>query len=133
MPRFPDILKCGFASGITHYDDHYPGHEHYARIVVVVSTASVPNIPAIVDTGSPWCILDPELVLLGETTDLQGDAYTTKLVIRGESYEGKFIRTTLTLDADEGETLEIETSVFVPMLEEDTSWVHPNFIGLGNF
>lgn len=133
MPRFPDILRCGFASGVARYDDRYPGQEKYARIVVVIGVGNFPNIQAIVDTGSPWCILDPEIAILDEAAELDDDAEVVRLVIRGEIYEGRLIRTEVVLYAKEGETLEVETTVFVPRLENGISWQHPNFIGLGNF
>lgn len=133
MSRFPDILNCGFASGVARYDDRYPGQEQFARIVVVIGTDTFPNIQAIVDTGAPWCILDPEIASLGAAAELDEDADLIRLGIRGEIYEGRLVRAQIILYAEEGDTLEVETTIFVPKLENGTSWRHPNFIGLGNF
>ncbi len=47
--------------GSAYYADRYPGDERNARIVVTVTPSLGHSIEMIVDTGAPWCVLDPEL------------------------------------------------------------------------
>ena len=37
------------------------------------------------------------------------------------------------LEAERGESLDIEATVFVPILPPGETWLHPNFIGLDGF
>ncbi len=131
MARFSQWLVSGeFASGVIYYQDSYPGQEQSARIVFPIVVAQTVPLLTIIDTGAPWCILDPtmmsDLGLIREENYLS----ETTIVIRGIYYQGRLQRTDITLPADEGENLDIEATVFVPRLAPDESWVHPNFIGL---
>ena len=72
MPAFPALLSSGFASGMARYADHYPGQYDTARIVVLISVGGLPPMEAVVDTGAPWCILDPNVAEL--LADLAHDA-----------------------------------------------------------
>jgi hypothetical protein len=87
----------------------------------------------IMDTGAPWCILDPELA---ETWDLASDANDapiTNLNIRGEVRWGRLIRINIILRATHGENLKVEATFFVPFLDPDEAWNYPNFLGLSGF
>jgi hypothetical protein len=65
MARFDVLLiEHGFAVGSAPFEDRYPGDEHNARIVLTVSLEGGPSTPMIVDTGTPWYILGPELYVL---------------------------------------------------------------------
>jgi hypothetical protein len=72
MPAFPALFASSFASGMAHYAGHYPGQYGTARIVVLISIGGLPPMEAVVDTGAPWCILDPNVAELLE--DLEHDA-----------------------------------------------------------
>jgi hypothetical protein len=54
-----DLFNTGFATGVVTYQDAYPGQESAARIVIPLVIAAQLRIRAIVDTGAPWCVLDP--------------------------------------------------------------------------
>jgi hypothetical protein len=131
MARFIDDLRnCNFAAGSMNYLDNYPGELQSAKIVVAVSIFDSAALSAIVDTGAPWCIFDPELIA---TLGIDGDdGYRPEsaLNIRGTRYEGVLVRAPLTLLADEGDDLTISATIFLPDWNEGDSWYFPNFIGL---
>lgn len=113
--------------GTQEYVDRLPGSmDSYGRIFARVRFGQQIML-AMVDTGAPWCIL-PEF---GPAPDPNGDRYP--LVVRGSSYEGCLVRDQLTLLAEDGESLDIEATFFVPDLDDDESWPHPYFLGLGGF
>lgn len=128
------LLDCGFAIGATRYEDYYPGDDKQARIVLSLAPASNSEAATemIVDTGSPWCILDPELC---EVWGLDSGGYipSSPLWIRGERCEGQLVRATVALQAAHGKELIIEATFFVPLLSLDNTWNYPNFIGLDGF
>lgn len=131
-----EILPFGlniFAGGAAEYSDYYPEKaEEGPRIVLYVYLANqkMPT-PFIIDTGSPWCVLDPaEFEKMADQAD---SIYDTSLNIRGESYDGRLYRLFICLPAVIGESLEVDATVFVPELPAGDGWFHPNFIGLKGF
>jgi hypothetical protein len=135
MARFLDLLRDGqFATGVTAYDDHYPGDEANARIVVVISLEGQLTTQAIVDTGAPWCVLNPQIADEILSQDALLYEPETKLKIRGISYAGRLCRMRIGLRSKQaGEDLEVDATVFVPKLRAGESWRHPNFLGLSGF
>lgn len=134
MARFVHVLiSGGFAVGATGYRDHYPGQERFTRVVLPVVVEERLTVPAIVDTGAPWCILDPAIARqLGLAVRAE---YTPdeKLLIRGIEYKGKLLRMDISLEAEHGNRLDVRATVFVPTLPPGDTWPHPNFIGLNGF
>jgi hypothetical protein len=136
MAKFDAILfGSGFAVGSTIYDDHYQGDEKQNRIVLTISPekAKDSTTKMIVDTGAPWCILDPELAENWDLTSEAGSAPITKLNIRGEVRWGHLIRTNIILQATNGEEQTVEATFFVPILGSEEVWNYPNFLGLSGF
>ncbi|MGH7599035.1 MAG: hypothetical protein ACREOI_21985 [bacterium] len=134
MARFDQILfDSGFVTGSTRYDDHYQGDEKQNRIVLTITPekAKYPPIKMIVDTGAPWCILDPDLAEAWDLTSGADDAPITNLNIRGEAHRGRLTRANIILEATNGEDLTVEATFFVP--EADEVWSYPNFLGLSGF
>jgi hypothetical protein len=127
------LFQTGFMSGVTTYQDEYPGWERQARIVVSVTLEDRYTTPMILDTGAPWCILDPEIAEdLGLAID-NGYIPEKPLTLRDGSYSGTLIRMRLCVPAEQGDDLVIEATVFVPILPPDESWEYPSFIGLDGF
>lgn len=126
-----ELERSGFATGLVTYKDHYPGHNTDARIVLPITIAGMLTTPAILDTGAPWCVLDPELLAeLRPTLDLQE---TSPLFLRGVRYTGQLVRVPLRIPAERGNDLEVDATAFVPTLAEGDTWQSPNFIGLSGF
>lgn len=130
-----EILPLGlniFAKGAAEYLDYYPGSEtaEINRIVLNICLANrTEPIPVIVDTGAPWCILNPlEFEEIADHADLIQTA-GKPLNIRGTAYTGCLYRLFIWLPAVLGESLEVDATVFVP----DEEWFYPNFIGLDGF
>ena len=86
----------------------------------------------IVDTGAPWCVLDPRLADCGGSPT---ETYTvsTTLHVRGMAYEEALVRAAVTLQATRGADLEIEATFFIPRLAPGEVWPWPNFLGLEGF
>jgi hypothetical protein len=133
MPAFPALFASGFASGMAHYADHYPGQYDTARIVVLISIGGLPPMEAVVDTGAPWCILDPNVAELLEDLEHVAGAQSQHLQTHWGLLEGHLHRVTVSLLADEGNSLEFETTVLIPILPPEATWDQPNFVGLNNF
>ncbi len=132
MARFHDPLAAaGFSTGVATYEDSYPGDEGAARIVLSVSVEGRISTQAVVDTGAPWCILDPELARrVGVSAD-EGYTPATRLSIRGILYTGSLHAMSIGLRNErEGDDLEIPATVFVPKILPEETWPHPNFLGL---
>src|SRR6266849_5331596 len=78
MAQFETLLiDGGCATGVTRYADHYLGDQRNARIVVTIASIGGHAIPMIVDTGAPWCVLDPELTELRGLKPSVNQPYTS--------------------------------------------------------
>jgi hypothetical protein len=132
--QFADELQaCGFATGVAHYSDNLPGRVSSAHIVLTISLGGAITTQAIVDTGSTWCILNPDIVaFLGDVIE-EMYAPTESLIIRGIRYQGRLVRVAIRLRAEVGKDLEVEATAFVPTLSAGEVWDVPDFIGLEGF
>jgi hypothetical protein len=93
MARFNQpLFDTGFASGLVYYEDQYPGQDPTARIVLTVTVAGLHTLPAIVDTGAPWCLLDADILTEIEPTQA-GALPTERLAIRGVHYHDAWMYT----------------------------------------
>lgn len=133
MTQFaPSLFATGFLSGMLFFDDYYPGNTADVCIVIEVSIEHVQSIHAIVDTGAPWCVFNPEILswsINGHPSYLSEE----RLLIRGTIYSGKLLRVMLGLKAVYGANLSVEATVFVPTLAPGEAWNLPNFVGLDGF
>ena len=111
-----------FTSGKSTYLDKDPARRsETARIHVRVEFEGV-AVLALLDTGAPWSILNAELANALELFNREGEAKS--IGTRLGTVHGKLVRATATLVAEEGESVEMESTVFV---SED--WLEGNFIG----
>ena len=134
MAQFSQLLiSGGFATGVIRYRDYYPGQDQAARIVLPVVIAGRWPVPVIADTGAPWCIFNPEMIIDLDFSGAANYAPEIVLTVRGIGYPGRLLRMDITLPADEGENFDIDATVFVPLLSSGETWPHPNFIGLDGF
>ncbi len=136
MAKFDAALfDSGFAIGSTHYDDHYHPDEQQNRIVLTIEPVTNKYSPTkmIVDTGAPWCILDPYLAEAWDVTSNSDRAPLTSLTIRGETRTGRLLRASILLQATNGEDLTVEATFFIPFIDPDEEWTYPNFLGLSGF
>ncbi len=128
------LLAMQFITGMVFYQDHVPNEEKHTRIVVGIRIAHFPSsVEAIVDTGAQWCIFDPAFIdpsIIESTTD---KIPVEQYLVRGTIYAGKIVRMNVRIEAEYGESPDIDATVFVPLLEPGEEWPHPNFIGLEGF
>jgi hypothetical protein len=118
-----------FTTGACPYWDQPPsGHTATPRITIVVKIEDF-GTQAVVDTGGVYLVCDPEisdLLDLNSSTSLG----VSTLLIRGYEYVGDLHRLIITLVAEEGESLELEVTAFVPQLDSGEEWQKPSFLGL---
>lgn len=131
FPHFAALRSSQFASGVTYYQDHYPSTPDHSCICVMLDLGQGVLLPAIIDTGAPWCMFDPEYVDLLDAPAISHQ--TIHLSTRIGTLRGTLHRVELTLHADQGQSLLFETTVFKPLLADGERWLFPNFIGMQNF
>ena len=128
-----DLRACGFATGLARSSDNLPGRVSAAHMVLTIRIGGIITTQAILDTGSPWCILNPDMVaILG---DLVEETYvpTESLVIRRIHYQGRFARVAIRLLVGAGTDLDVEATAWVPILSVGAAWDVLDFIGLEDF
>jgi predicted aspartyl protease len=88
-------------------------------------------IEALVDTGAQFFICPPDVAKLLKLQEMNSST-TEALRIRGVRIEGTLHRVTLTLLAEEGESLSVEVTAFVPKTSEEYKLEGPipSFLGL---
>ena len=134
MARFAsELFTTNFVSGAMSYLDSYPGQEETSRIVLPLLLEGQLTIQAVLDTGAPWCVLDPEIAEIVTTPEVARYTPQERLLIRGVRYDGQLYRMGFHLIAEFGNSLEIDATVFVPTLRYGEIWSHPNFVGLDGF
>lgn len=118
-----------FATGACSYwDQPISDSIETPRIVVGVRIGGS-QTHAAVDTGGVYFVCDPgisELLDLHPSASLGVDA----LLIRGYRYEGHLQRLIITMLAEEGESLPLEVTAFIPHLAPEQEWRFPSFLGL---
>jgi hypothetical protein len=113
------MLKLGdddFTQGSSRFTDLRPGTaERTAKIFVKIQFPTPGFLTlAQLDTGCPWSILDPETAAL---VGVSGSDFgkPVRLSTRLGPKEGPLAKVPLVLVADEGESLEIEGTFFLPV------------------
>lgn len=120
--------RTPFNVGRARFFDDSPGApEATAKIYVRVEPQALgASIAAQVDTGAAWTILETEVAeALGL---LDGAGESVRLRTRYGLIGGRLERTTITLLADEGESLDVDATVFV-----SREWLAGTFLGYGGF
>jgi predicted aspartyl protease len=127
------MLQLGgndFSSGRAAFLDSLPLTQgRSARVYVRVAVPGMEEtFLALLDTGAEWSVLDHEIAEQVGLADAEGQAIT--LLHKDGSTDGKLVRTTVTMIADEGVALDVDATVFVP----DNAWPsRRNFIGYCGF
>jgi hypothetical protein len=106
---------------------------HNRIVLRVFFGESLPTL-AVVDTGAPYCILNPEEAEpLRLNFRLECERLSQRLNIRGDLVPGWICRIPIRIVAEEGTSLQVEASVFVPELAPGSQWRAPNFLGMTGF
>ncbi|TMA94558.1 MAG: hypothetical protein E6J74_15080 [Deltaproteobacteria bacterium] len=113
-----------FANGRARFlDEDSTAQEGTAKIFVKIEPADLGfSILAQLDTGSPWSILRSDVAAEIDFLDDLDQPIT--LHTRFGYIQGQLKRTTITILADDGDSLNIEATVFV-----STQWQGGNFLG----
>ncbi|MEI6330530.1 MAG: hypothetical protein WCP16_14930 [Pseudanabaena sp. ELA645] len=121
-----------FASGaLTYTYRPINSQETTNRIIIPIEIGNGIKIEAVLDTGAPYVILDPNLApLAGFTPELV--LSEESMLIRGVKLSGKIARLGFSLRADEGDDMDIEATGFVP--DSADLWNNfPSFLGQAGF
>lgn len=113
-----------FARGRARFTDDLPsGQEQTPKIYIKLEAQALDGlIVAQLDTGSSWTVLDVEVA---EAMDLlDGDGEVASMATRFGRLTGRLERTQIRIVADEGDSLEIDATVWV-----SREWPAGNFIG----
>ncbi|MGH7845163.1 MAG: hypothetical protein ACREQW_08345 [Candidatus Binatia bacterium] len=117
---------ASFATGRARFlDEDASALEGTAKIFVKIEPSNL-GFPVLaqLDTGSPWSILKPEIAEAMQLTTEEGEP--ERLITRLGRIDGQLKRTNITLLADDGNSVELEATVFIP-----TEWTAGNFLGYG--
>ena len=120
-----------FATGITTYYEgnptrHSPQTSPYLSIDLNFPDTPSYQVLALVDTGSPWVVLNTEL---NDKLGLRVNSSNTRtLSTRVGMMTGSIERHTIKLPAEEGCTLEVDASLFVC-----NEWTFDNVLGYLGF
>ena len=118
-----------FVTGRTSYYDFDPiGLRQQAAVYLKIILPFIQNISAyaLVDTGSPYCVINSALLNAAGIDFAAGEPVT--LSTRVGRIEGTIQRLPIVVAAEEGEQLLIEASVFV-----SEHWSYGNFLGYSGF
>ena len=112
-----------FATGRAAYLDRDPsGRSQAARIHVNVRFDEDLLILAVLDTGAEWSVVETEIANALGLLEQDGEAVT--LSSRLGQHDGKLVRVSAELVAEEGDSIQVESTVFVC----DT-WPAGTFVG----
>ncbi len=128
-----------FATGAMQYE-YRPATlgETTNRIILAISVEEKVQTTAVFDTGAPYVVLPPTIAQQAGYTEEQGLDEGT-LLIRGKWVKGSIGRLNITLQATQGNNLDIDSTVFVPKYKQDWGdfemyWSDfPAFLGLSGF
>ena len=96
----------------------------YVQLVLPIHTGI--SVYALVDTGTPYCIFEAEVVeALGLSFD-NGESITLNTAYG--SFRGTIQRLTIRLVAEQGDSLDVDASVFIT-----GEWGYGNFVGYSGF
>lgn len=94
--------------------------ETYERILLTISIGDL-KTSALVDTGGVFFVCSPEIAdYIG--LDSERGASADRLLLRGRLISGTLHRVEITLEADEGESLSLAVTAFVPRLRAGEEW-----------
>jgi len=99
--------------------------EGTAKIFVKIEPSNLgAPVLAQLDTGCPWSILKPEIAEAINLMDEEGQPQS--LSTRLGLVNGQLKRTTITIIADDGNSIDVEATVFI-----SADWTAGNFLGYG--
>jgi hypothetical protein len=106
--------------------------EKSPRIFLQISIDGI-NTTAFLDTGAPYVVCTPEIAeTLG--LNLAAGVPFNNFNIRGSLLNGYLHRMMVTLLAEQGESLQVEATVFVPDLIPSQNWENfPAILGMNGF
>lgn len=113
-----------FATGRSSYLDADPRHpSETARIHVRVAFDGV-SVLALLDTGAAWTMLNAEVATAAGLLDQDDDSPKISISTRIGRIKGSLVRTTTTLVAEDGDSVEFDSTVFV-----SREWFQQSVIG----
>lgn len=118
-----------FTQGFCHYDLRPTASGGQALRVMVPILIEGMSTEAVIDTGGSYLVCNPEIgraLCLDPSSAIETEA----LLIRGIRYQGTLHRCGVEIVAEEGQSVSIESTVFVPKDDDSTVWPLPVIMGL---
>lgn len=97
------------------------------RIIIPIEIESISTY-AVVDTGAPYIVCAPEIAFQINLS-AESSLGSVQIGIRGHDVHGHLHRLTLRLVAEDGESIDIDATAFVPVADEWPGDL-PSFFGL---
>lgn len=120
-----------FATGRAECDIGPAGPDEISNRIILRVVIGGIDTTAVLDTGSPYVICSPELLKPLGLTPSDSIENIPSFSIRGRQYAGHIYPLVVSFPASDGETLDVEASVFVPDMRHPEEWGSlPMFIGL---
>ena len=117
-----------FATGSIGYNYISAENDISSRIQLQIEIEGILTT-AVVDTGAPYLICAPSIADMLQLEPAMAIEQLS-LRIRGLSIDGNTYRMSVSFRADDGESLYVDATVFVPDLTEQPDWDNlPSFIG----
>jgi hypothetical protein len=118
------VLTSDFATGAVTFIDTVAGSSSEARIFIPIRIPGVPGLlTAMVDTAASFCVVEGALAeILNEQHDsiLENQALSSRL----GRFVGSLCRIPITLHADQGQSVTVDSTVFL-----SSDWTGPTVIG----
>ena len=113
--------------GSPYYSEPASEFDPVPRIWVRIKVGEIAT-QAIIDTGGLYLICDPSLFGVADL-DRSESLGSTRIVIRGEMYDGTLHRIPLTIPAQHGQNLNFEATAFVADIDPGLEWRLPTYLG----
>lgn len=122
--------KRPFASGAVQYSQLPIGRDERSSRLLLPVRLEGSHTEAVLDTGAPYVICAPQIAdAIG--LDAANALENIRLSIRGASVKGGLHLLEMRIPADQGSSLALEVTAFVPDPEFADTWeVLPSFLGL---
>lgn len=122
-----DLEGDPFCTGSCNYSDHRSRTEQTAPKIYIQARLEGQLFVSAVDTGGVYVLCDPEI---SEFVDLSKlERYRTDLVKTSfGKFNGVLYRAELAILAEEGTSVRIDATVFIPDLGEGEKWPFPQLV-----
>jgi hypothetical protein len=100
-------------------------HDKLLRIFIPIKIGEI-ETEAVLDTGGAYFICPPDMA---ECLNILDTLPEEEIQIRGIKRKGRLVRSTVTLLAKQGESIDVQVNVFIPETLWEENWDLPPYLG----